>query len=289
MATCTITPGGKAGYGPQTDGSYAGRVLSLMVDPEQMRLPEYMVYVHSISQRDFHQPNPVFNDVYLRACPKDKRSMIVWAKSHPIGIPTLDPDNVSGPPKMVYVNAKGLALSICNPSYLGNDLAVQERDITDWANISSKECNLTRQGLFVSLNEVPTEDELKKAEARRVAYYKFCFKEANGIAQSEPAKLQDILTIDHHLAAEMFGEDVSWHRVVSPKVDCQQCGEKIKKGLAFHFINGRPCILDWEKAYLAGAIKKEDVPEGREWWTVDKPKRKTGISAAAEELRQADV
>ena len=84
--------------------------------------------------------------------------------------------------------------------------------------------------------------------------------------RSNPRQLQEILILDHHMAAEMFGIDVEWHRVMTPKIECPQCGEKIKDGVAFHFTNGTRCILDYERAYLAGAIKKEDVPEGREWW-----------------------
>ena len=40
---------------------------------------------------------------------------------------------------------------------------------------------------------------------------------------------------------------------------------------AFHYENNRICILDWEKAWLAGAIKKEDVPEPKRWWSEAEP------------------
>lgn len=285
MATCAIIPGkGGASFGAVRDGMGA-RTSNLIVDPDQMRPAEYLVYIHSISKRDFNQPNPIFNNVYLRACPADQPYITVWAKWHPIGIPTLDPDNVSGPPKMVYVNAKGAALSICNPSYVGNDLSVQQREIPAWAQISSGECNLTRQGVFASLNEIPTSEELKRAEKNRHDYYQFRFKEANEMAQSNPAGLQDLLMQDHHMAAEMFDEDVSWHRIVSPKMSCPNCGEKIKAGIAFHFSNGARCVLDWERAHLAGVVKKDEVPESLRWWDEDdKPKRRTGISAAAAEI-----
>ncbi len=50
------------------------------------------------------------------------------------------------------------------------------------------------------------------------------------------------------------------------KIDCPNCGSKIPMTAKFHYDNGRICILDWEGAWLAGAVKKEDVPEPKRWW-----------------------
>jgi hypothetical protein len=249
----------------------AARGAAFYLDPDEMRQPQYTVYLHSISKRSHEQPNPVYGNVIIPACPKEKRFITFMKITHPVAQWLVNPDNVSGPLTAKYCNASGLALSICNPSHVGNDLAAQDGALYDWAQISSGECNLTRQGIFASLNEVPTEEELKRAEARRLAYYKFRFEEANGLMRSNPKMLQEILILDHHMAAEMFGIDVEWHRVMTPKVECPNCGEKIKEGIAFHYSNGTRCILDFEKAYLAGAIKKEDVPEGREWWVKGEP------------------
>ena len=261
-------------------GGTAARQSSIYIDPDEIRQPEYTVFVHSISKRSHDQPNAVYGNVIIPACPKDKRYITVRRIVHPTGRAEVNPDNVSGPSKMFWLNGKGLALSIINPSFMGNDLTIQDRDLEPESQLHLGDCDLLRQGVFASLNEVPTEEELAKAEKRREAYYKFRFEQANGLERSNPRRLQETLTQDHHMAADMFGVDVNWHRKVSPKVDCPQCGEQIKEGLSHHFANGRICVLDWERAYLAGAIKKEDVPEGREWWD-DKPKRKTGISAAA--------
>jgi hypothetical protein len=286
MATCTVIPGrGGFNSGAVRDGQTSARGTAFYLDPDEMRQPQYTVYLHTISKRAHEQPNPVYGNVIIPACPKEKRSINFMKITHPVAQWMVNPDNVSGPLVPKYCNATGLALSICNPSHVGNDLAAQDNALPDWARISSGECDLGRQGVFASLNEVPTEEELRKAEARRLAYYKFRFEEANGLLRSNPRQLQEILILDHHMAAEMFGVDVEWHRVMTPKIECPQCGEKIKESLAFHYVNGVKCVLDWERAYLAGAVKKDEVPEGREWWTVeDKPKRKTGISAAARDF-----
>lgn len=286
MATCAIITerSQKVTHGPVNDGTRA-RQVDAFLDPDQMRRSEYVVYLHSISKRSFEQPHPIYRNVIIPACPKDKEFITFMRISHPVQIPTVDPDNVSGPNIIRIENAKRAALCVCNPSYVGTDLSTQDNPPPDWAQIASGECDLTRQGVFASMNEIPTKEELDKAKARRLAYYKFRFEEANGLLRSDPKKLQEVLGLDHHMAAEMFGQDVDWHRVTTPKIECPNCGEKIKEGIAFHHTNGARCVLDWERAYAAGAVKKEDVPEQFIWW--ETKKAKTGIQAAAQEIRQS--
>lgn len=287
MATCTIIPG-RSGMssGVRADGTRAQEV-SLYIDPDQVRRTEYTVYLHSISRRSFQQPHTIYRNIVIPACPKDREYITFFRVNHPVMTSYVDPDNVSGPPKYVFENAKRVALGICNPSFVGADLAIQDKAIDPQYMIASGECDLTRQGIFASLNEIPTKEEIDKAKARRLTYYKMRFEEANGLLRSDPKRLQEVLGIDHHLAAEMFGQDVDWHRVTTPKVECPNCGEKIKEGTAFHYSNGQRCVLDWERAWLAGAVKKEDVPEPFHWEGFDdKPKRRTGIGAAGADIRQ---
>lgn len=270
MATQTIIPGSRTTAGAIKDGPSA-REKSIYLDPDQMRKAEYTVYLHSISKRSFEQPHPIYRNVVIPACPKEQRFVTFMRITHPVQTPTVDPDNVSGPLKWFFENAKRAALCICNPSYVGNDLSVQDKDIPAQFQISSSESNLTQQGVFASLNEIPTEEELKGAEGRRANYYKAIFERMNGLFRSDPKKAQEELGLDHHLAAEMFAIDVDWHKLTTPKIECPNCGEKIKEGIAFHYSNGNRCILDWERAYLAGAVKKEDVPETFRWFEETKP------------------
>ena len=289
MATQTIIPGrsGRVTHGPVQEGPSA-REVGLYVDPDQMRRPEYTVYLHSISKRSFEQPHPIYRNVMIPACPKDLPYITFMRITHPVQIPTVDPDNVSGPIKWVFENATRAALCICNPSYQGSSLNAQDTPPPDWAQIASGECNLTRQGIFASMNEVPTAEELKKAEDRRLTYYKGIHQRMNELWRGDPKRAQEELTIDHHMAAEMFGQEVAWHLISTPKIECPNCGDKIKEGIAFHRVNGSLCVLDWERSWLAGAVKKEDVPEPSRWWAEheEAPKRKPGISSAAQELRK---
>jgi hypothetical protein len=288
MATQTIIGerSGRTTHGPVKDGIRAQEV-SLYLDPDQIRRGEYRVYLHTISKRSFEQPHPIYRNVIIPACPKDKRSVMFMSISHPVQILTVDPDNPGGPGKWVFENAKRAALCVCNPSYVATELNAQDNPPPDWAQIASGECDLTKQGVFASMNEVPTEEELKKAEARRLAYYSRIDQRMNELWRGDPKKAQEELTLDHHMAAEMFGGERAWHMLNTPKIECPNCGEKIKEGIAFHYSNGARCVLDWERAYLAGAVKKEDVPDQFKFWSdEEKPKRKTGISAAAHEMKE---
>lgn len=275
MATQTIISqnSGRITKGPIMNGPRASEVSNYL-DPDQLRRTEYTVYIHSVSKRSFEQPHPIFRNVIIPACPKDRRYITFMRVGHPVQIPTVDPDNVSGPPILRIESGIRAALCVCNPSYVGNTLSVQDTAIDPQYQISSGECDLTRQGIFASLNEIPTEEELAKAENRRLAYYKQIFEQMNGLMRSDPKMAQERLGQDHHLAAEMFGQDVDWHRMVTPKIECPNCGEKIKEGIAFHYVNGSKCILDWERSYLAGAVKKEDVPEQFRWFSDEEPAKR---------------
>lgn len=277
MATCQIIPerSGRTTHGPLGAGHAAAEVPHFL-DPEQMRRPEFTVYLHTVSKRSFEQPHPIYRNLFIPACPADKRYITFMSIAHPVQCPTLDPDNPSGMPLVRIENGIRAALCVCNPGYAGTDLSIQDKEVEPGLQLASMESNLTRQGVFASLNKIPTEEELAKAEQRRVKYYRACFEEANTLHRSSPGKLQDVLGIDHHLAAEMFGEDTEWHRAVGPKVICPNCGEKIKEGLAFHFVNGMICVLNWERAWLANAVKKENVPEPMRWWDDGAVKRGPG-------------
>ena len=105
MATQTIIPGSRTTAGAIKDGPNA-REKSIYLDPDQMRRAEYTVYLHSISKRSFEQPHPIYRNVVIPACPKDKRYITFMLITHPVQIATVDPDNVSGPLKWFFENAK---------------------------------------------------------------------------------------------------------------------------------------------------------------------------------------
>lgn len=271
MATQTIIGNLPVTSGNKLTGMGVAEQTGVYLDPENLRKPEYTVYLHTISRRAFMQPSGIYRNIAIPACPKEKKSHCFMQIQHPVQIPHLNPDDVNGTPLLKLENAKRVALGICNPDYVGLDLTVQDKELNPESVLSSGECNLTRQGVFASMNSEPTEDEIRKAEQRREAYYRFRLQEADGLERSNPRQLQHILMLDHHMAADFFGVESNWHRAPSAKVDCPNCGGKIPQGVAFHYDNGRVCVLDWERAWLSGAIKKDDVPEPMRWEGFDEP------------------
>lgn len=272
MATATITSTGNVSGGSERTGLTTASTAPIFMDPNEVRKTEYVVYLHTISRRGFMQPNGIYRNIAIPACPKEKRSHCFMQIQHPVQTPDLNPHD--GKTVLRIENAKRVALGICNLNYIGTDLSIQDKEVAPESVLSSGECNLTRQGVFASMNSAPTEEELTKAEARRDAYYRFRLQEANGLARSNPRQLEYILQLDHHMAAEKFGVETTWHLAPSSKTDCPNCGSKIPEGVAFHYDNGRVCILDWEKAWLAGAVKKDDVPEPKRWWTEEVAERR---------------
>lgn len=259
MATHTIIDNGAVTSGDSKTGLTSAAQTPIYLDPDNLRKTEYTVYLHTISRRSFMQPNGIYRNIAIPACPKDKRSICFMRIQHPVQTPDLNPHD--GKTVLRFENARRVALGIVCPDFAGTDLSIQDKELNPETVLSSGECNLARQGIFASMNEVPTEEELKAAERRREAYYRFRLQEADGLERSNPRQLEHILMLDHHMAADYFGVEANWHRAPSAKVDCPNCGGKIPAGVAFHYDNGRVCVLDWERAWLAGAVKTEDVPQ----------------------------
>jgi hypothetical protein len=131
--------------------------------------------------------------------------------------------------------------------------------------------DLRAQGVFWTRNNPPTEAEVAKAHKRIEKYYRGLLEKATALEYSNPKELAERLqNEDYHLAADYFGEEFSWHKKrvkkVAPvvKSECPNCGNEIKRGIAFHFDPDTGlCVLDWKRAYEAGKVKLEDVPESK--------------------------
>ena len=161
MATATII-GSRQSSGAMKTGLTAAAESPIYLDPDQIRSTEYTVYLHSISRRAHMQPNGIYRQIAIPACPKDKRSHCFMQVQHPVQMPHLNPDDVNGPPAIKIENARRVALGICNPDFAGTDLSIQDKELDPESVLSSGECNLNRQGIFASMNAIPTEEELQK-------------------------------------------------------------------------------------------------------------------------------
>src|SRR5205085_12310666 len=99
-------------------------------------------------------------------------------------------------------------------------------------------------GVFAMDHPVPTETELRDAEAKIKSYYQYLIREARRLYQN-PAMVNEITDVMRR-AGTHEGIDEPWIRAVVPMQDCPACGEKLKPHVAICKSCG--AILDRRKA-----------------------------------------
>lgn len=245
-------------------------------DPSMSRPPEYYIYLYTISKREFTVLRaPLIRSLIIPACLPTERFRLVTRLSQPFPQPDINPVNGD-----VIVHDRGkshdaryIAQDICNPDNLTLDqdayIGMSDRFVSGYGT------NLSAQGVFWSLSNPPSEEEIKAAERRREIYYGKLWEQANMLSASDPKALAVALTQDHHMAAEYFGRETSWHQVLRPMADCPNCGEKIRPGIAFHKNQelGVICIIDPERAAKAGVKIPVAEPSAFEAEQFDKPQQ----------------
>ncbi len=226
------------------------------------REPQFMVYIHSISERTYEVFRPPYFKKLILVGKKPGEKYIRCASlPHPMNVPDCNVD--SSEIGIKQVDARRVAMDILNPDNLGLD---QDAVILSPTSIGN---NLGEKGVFWSLNEVPTHEELQKAQKRMEEYYRRLVDKANTTQAAEPGKLPDILTPEHLAAAayleENFGMQFVWHTRMARLEDCAICGEKAKAGVAFHRTDdGGVCVRDWARAVKAGARTRAQAFEATE-------------------------
>jgi hypothetical protein len=270
MATCSLNPDLSISKGLTGDGKSIIQTEKMFhFRQDDVRKTEYCVYLYSISPIPLKVVNhTIYRDILIPPCPEGTPYVRFLTVDHPKVTPLPNVNDPGGPDIPHFDNGKRVALSVLDPSYFSADLAEQELMPDQSQRLSSSNMNLACRGCFASLNEVPTQAELDGARARMDNFHRACIADADSVQRSNPKTLQEVLTPDHHLAAERFGIDRSWHSQILPRMSCPLCGEKISEGAWGHSNNGIMCVNDWEKAYLAGAVKLDAVPKAKRgaWW-----------------------
>jgi hypothetical protein len=139
---------------------------------------------------------------------------------------------------------------------------------------TSKGCDLFSQGLFISLNEEPTEAEIVRAEERRNRRWRSLISHADSLEQTNRQELEELLRgedgLDLRLALNFYGEQRAYHKPMIAMQTCPNCGDSVKSGIAFHMLpNNVYCILDWQRAVESGIKTRSDVPSSLRWWAQD--------------------
>lgn len=214
------------------------------VDPIQFRKAEFLVHIYTISQRSFVvcQP-PLVSRLNIPAVPAGKTYLKVMSIPHPFN--QFDRESGNGEVVVRMHDARQVAASLVNPN---NPSLDQDAKVPDGA-VLGMGVDLNSQGIFWSLNDPPTPDELAKAKARRERYYRSLLDRARVLERVNPRELEFTINEDYHLAAAYFGETTSWHKAFVQAAECPLCGEAIKPGVAFHKNSlGTVCIIDKDRA-----------------------------------------
>ena len=237
------------------------------LDPELTRKPEYFVYVFSVVDprpEGYHlirNAPPLIHHLQIAELKPGETWTLVTKFPHPVNQAGVDTQEQ----RVNYAhNAQRVAQDVVNPENI-----TLNQDAVLAADKSFTEGNdYGKLGVFWSLNEVPTEEEISKAVRRKETFYRRRLDQARALEASSPKDLFAFLTPTDRIAADYFDEEFSWHKVPRKPESCPNCGESIKAGVKFHSsaaLGGKLCIIDWQGAVEAGAAKMKDVPESKRW------------------------
>ncbi len=249
----------------KSENSKAVRLVDFTGDANVSRVPDYHIFIYNIAPRKFEiRRPPYFPCVSLAACPSGQPYVKVATVPNVVNEKWIDAD--TGETRVRGIIGERFVMDLLNPSNLGVDMW---RDISDeqmsW--IDGGTDDLTRRGLFFSTDDPPKQEHIEITRRRMEEHYKRLIQQADEINMQNIPDLKRTIGMEHHLAAEYFHAKSPWHIVAELPSTCVNCGELIKKDVAFHRNElGFICVIDWKRAVAAGAKTKADVPEGLQWW-----------------------
>lgn len=225
------------------------------------RAPDYWVYLYNVSEQTFEVSRPpILRRLVIPGRKVGEEYARVTKLPQPLLVPqgNIDSNELS----LQSVDARRMMMDIVNPDNLGSTPEAQDAVIDPAKGTSSGTNNLGKRGVFWSLNAEPTKEEISKAVKRMEAHYNSLIEQARAVEVSAPATLKDILTPEHHAAAEYFAVEAGWHAKRSKVVECPNCGERMKQGAAFHKTEeGSLCILDWKRSVTSGIRTRQQAFE----------------------------
>lgn len=245
------------------------------IDRNMLREPDRWIHVFSVSPRAFVIDRaPLWVRLHLRHCPTGTRCVPVAHVPDPLIQKVHNTEN--GRHRGEAHDGLRCAIDLLNPNNPTNDPDWNPGPEMAAMFGSSKGCDLFAQGLFLSLNEEPTEGEILKAEERRNKRWRSLIAHADSLEQINRKELEEFLKgeegTDLRLALDFFGEQRAYHKPMLATRSCPNCGDPIKSGVAFHLLpNNQYCINDWPRAVDSGIKIKSDVPEHLRWWMPDEP------------------
>jgi hypothetical protein len=258
-------------------------VHQIQIQPGILRDSRYTIYLFNVgtfapllengNRAHIIMRPPLIPMIAIPACPAGEP--YVKCCSFPELVSQFRTDPMTEQPVVHNDEAAHVAQDIINPqNQLAAGVSAKVVIENQWREVASplhQGDDLGKFGVFFSLNETPAAEELARAKARVEKTYRAELTKAE--MQARAGKLGDISELAH-FAADHFRVQAGWHVAVTVPDDCPNCGEPIKKGIAYHVNSfGATCVIDWRKAVAAGIKTKADVPEELRWF---KEKSSTG-------------
>jgi len=217
------------------------------------RPPSFYVRIFNVSdyEQKIERPWVSFN-------PAHKSKVIIIKAKKPgemYSAPFLISDVVQIPDRNIHtgqmgsygVDGKFLAQDALNPDEpQGNWKTVRELGAGQAGNEGT---NLYHWGLFWTLNETPTDEEVLTAVARMEANYNRLIDEAKTLWMSGEQGRKQIGNT-HRRAAQYYRQEFEWNQVYKATQECPGCGSRIS--MVAVVCPKCPATLNWEKALSLG-------------------------------------
>lgn len=239
------------------------------------RKPEYFVYLFSISKESYKVARPpIAKEITIPAVKQNVDGTwpeYVYAGRIPQPLLTPRTSVDSSAMDVDTQDARRFAMDIINSENLG----FNQDAVIDPRSSYSQGHDLGKKGVFWAVeddctflpsdkekkNPIPSAKDLASAKKRLEAYYTDILAKARAVEVSNPAELRNMLTPEHHAAADYFGEEYTWHGKKSRPMDCPNCGTRVKEGIAYHVVDGELCIINWARTVKSGKRTRQQAFE----------------------------
>jgi hypothetical protein len=260
-----------------------------VINGRLMRAPVRTIYVFSVARKAFNVSTLLFKKLKLAGCENGER--YVRCTSLPDPFPQVCPDNDRGGSRVDDNDAWIAVIDMLNPGNFTLNPYHGDSNPNFYANTNGT--NLIAEGVFPSLNEVPTEAEIKKAEDARDKHYRYLTKEALRLFAIGAKQGNEFLQRypDVHIAMDVLRLKAPWHQDNRVEEECPNCGDSIKPGLAFHksSVTDKLCVIDPVKALKAKAITREEFEELTQYEEATEVRRKPGRPRNSERVSETVV
>jgi hypothetical protein len=242
------------------------------------RTPEYFVYLYNVSTMEHKVSRPpMLREMTIPARKQSDKFVLATRFPQPLLVPKGNVD--SSEIDINALDARRFAMDLINPDNWGLN---QDAVISQ---ISGQGNDLGQKGVFWSLNNPPKEEEVKAAYARMEKHYRFLLEQARTVETSNPKSLPDVLSPEHHIAADYFHETTNWHSKPVHKENCPRCGMPATSGAAFHMLEGGGiCVGDWDQAIRVGVRSRAQAYEA-----TDDPKYAPKVTPVTHEAKPTQV